>query len=118
MFKKFAQCLLLGVFVAALNGCATTDDAGSLVEDPLNGGSTGSEDGILEDGAVIVGENYDSYNDGLHLTDVQRAKLQALKQDGTIYFGYDRDDIPDRYVSLLQAHAEFLMRSHRRTRYS
>ncbi len=109
MFKKFAQCLLLGVFVAALNGCATTDDAGSLVEDPLNGGSTGSEDGILEDGAVIVGENYDSYNDGLHLTDVQRAKLQALKQDGTIYFGYDRDDIPDRYVSLLQAHAEFLM---------
>ena len=30
MFKKFAQCLLLGVFVAALNGCATTDDAGSL----------------------------------------------------------------------------------------
>ena len=101
MFKKFAQCLLLGVFVAALNGCATTDDAGSLVEDPLNGGSTGSEDGILEDGAVIVGENYDSYNDGLHLTDVQRAKLQALKQDNIIYFAFS----PVLYRILKKAHA-------------
>jgi len=107
MFKNFFKYVMLGAFVVVLNGCATSDRNNALVEDPLNG--DGTDSGVLEDGAIIVGENYDSYNDGLHLTDVQRAKLQALKQDSTISVSYDSDAIPSNYVSLLQAHADFLV---------
>ncbi len=110
MFKKFAQFLAIGLLAALLGACSTTDeDAGALVEDPLNGEETAKEEEVvLEDGAIIIGDNYDSYNDGLKLTDAQRAKLQALKQDSTIYFPYDSEQIPTTYAALLQAHAEFL----------
>ncbi len=106
MSKKYLLAIAFSA-ILSLVGCATTDSGSdtALVEDPTNGDGSISE---VEDGAIIVGDDYASANDGLNLTPEQRAKLEALKQDATIYFGYDSEAIPNSYVSLLQAHAEFL----------
>lgn len=104
MFKKYFLTILLGTFLATLTGCATTDENPSaIVEDSIDEPITN-----VEDGAVIVGDNYISENDGLNLTAEQRAKLEALKQDSVIFFGYDSDLIPNSYAALLQTHADLL----------
>src|SRR5574344_1028551 len=92
MFKKFLQCMFLGALIASLTACSTTDEGGANVEDC----------------AIIVGDNYSSGNSGLNLSPEQRAKLEALKQDSTIYFAFNSEAIANNYVALLQAHAEFL----------
>lgn len=105
MFKKFLQCLLLGALISSLTACSTTDESGAIVEDPTGSGEQVSN---VEDGAIIVGDNYVSQNGNLNLTPEQRAKLEALKQDSTVFFGFNSEAIDNRYISLLQAHAEFL----------
>ena len=106
MFKKFLLSAFFGATLV-LTGCSTSNDGAAdsaLVEDPTSDSSISG----MEDGAVIVGDNYQSGNDGLNLTAEQRAKLEALKQDSVIHFGFDSDAIPNTYVSMLQAHAQFL----------
>ncbi len=45
---------------------------------------------------------------GLSAEEAMRQKYEALRQDNTIYFEFDRDDIKGQYAELLQAHADFL----------
>ena len=52
---------------------------------------------------------------GLSADEQMRQKYEALRQDNTIYFGYDQDAIEGQYVDLLQAHANFL-REHNSTK--
>ncbi|MGN1394625.1 MAG: peptidoglycan-associated lipoprotein Pal [Succinivibrionaceae bacterium] len=104
MFKNILFNCILCIFLASLTACSTTDEpASAIVEetsaDPITN---------VEDGVIIVGDDYISENDKLQLTAEQRRKLEALKQDSIIYFGYDSDAIPNAYVALLQAHAELL----------
>lgn len=88
------------------NGCQTTDSSssGAIVEDATDLEPITN----VEDGAVIVGDNYISENDGLAMSEAERAKLEALKEDSIISFAYDSDTIQSNYLSLLQSHAEFL----------
>ncbi len=106
MLKKFFLCLVTSIFFAsALTACATkNEEAGAIVEDPL----VGENSDAMENGAVVVGDDYLSPNDRLNLTPEQRAKLNALKQDNIIYFGFNSEAIPNNYVTLLEAHADFL----------
>lgn len=45
---------------------------------------------------------------GLSDSELMRQKLEALRQDNTVYFDFDKDDIKGQYAQLLQAHADFL----------
>ena len=80
MLKKYFFCFsAVLLFTLGLTGCATKN-----------------EDGNTDSTAI------------LELSREQRAKLQALKQDNVIYFAFDSDAIPNNYISLLEAHADFL----------
>lgn len=45
---------------------------------------------------------------GLSDSELMRQKFEALRQDNTVYFDFDKDEIKGQYAQLLQAHAEFL----------
>jgi len=45
---------------------------------------------------------------GLSESELMRQKYEALRQDNTVYFDFDKDEIKGQYAQLLQAHAEFL----------
>ena len=45
---------------------------------------------------------------GLSDSELMRQKYEALRQDNTVYFDFDKDEIKGQYAQLLQAHAEFL----------
>ena len=110
MLKKYFFCFsAVLLFTLGLTGCATKNEDGNtdstaIVEDP----SIVESGDSMENGAIVVGDDYASPNDGLELSREQRAKLQALKQDYVIYFAFDSYAIPNNYISLLEAHADFL----------
>ncbi len=123
MANKILQLLLACMLVTTMTACSTTDDSASnstddngdnsaIVEDPTASGDTMTnvEDGaiIVDDGAIIVGDDYVSQNATVPVAGEQRAKLEALKQDATIYFAYNSEAIANNYLALLQAHAQFL----------
>lgn len=107
MLKKILFSFFFGMTLM-LTGCATSNEGvgdSALVEDPT---STDNEILGMEEGAVIVGDNYQSSNESVSMTAEQKAKLEALKQDAVIHFAFDSDAIPNNYISVLQAHAQFL----------
>ena len=108
MFKQVIASFIIGMMVLSVSACSTSQEsseAGAIVEDPTG---SGEEITNLEDGAVIVGDDYVSENANAEIEAAEKAKLEALKQDATIYFGFDSETIANDFVALLQAHAEFL----------
>ena len=103
MNKKFflAAACLLAAF--AFTGCSTTGSedgsSGTLVEDASGMGGD-VQVGLDPDGAVTVtgADGYGSNFNG----------PEALRENNTIYFNYDSDQIHDNYVGVMQAHAKYL----------
>lgn len=75
--------------------------------------SSENDDANAQEGAGV--ETTTGGESGLSADEQMRQKYEALRQDNTIYFGYDQDAIEGQYVDLLQAHANFL-REHNSTK--
>lgn len=103
MNKKFflAAACLLAAF--AFTGCSTTGSedgrSGTLVEDASGMGGD-VQVGLDPDGAVTV-TGTDGYGSNFN-------GPEALRENNTIYFNYDSDQIHDNYVGVMQAHAKYL----------
>lgn len=58
---------------------------------------------LADDGALLIGDPY---------AEAQAAQYpagpQVLRENNTIYFTYDSEQIQDQYVSVMQAHAQYL----------
>lgn len=129
MKAKTFLALLAGVMMFGLTACSTNSDSqqdgewiednGSMqqdssglagdvfVEDNLGyGGMAGDTvTQIGQDGSLIIGDP-NLPPDGLY--DPNFAGPQALRENNTVYFKYDSDQIQDEYVSVMQAHAQYL----------
>lgn len=128
MRTKTFLALLAGVMMFALSACSssntTTEDgefidgaSGSgyesdlagdvLVEDTLGyegmGGDSVTQ--IGQDGSLIIGDPNAS-QDALY--DPSFSGPQALRENNTVYFKYDSDQIQEEYISVMQAHAQYL----------
>lgn len=81
--------------------------SGGLYEDSLGyGGLDGDAvTSVDSDGTLIVGDP-NAMPDALY--DPTFAGPQSLRENNTIYFKYDSDQIQDEYVSVMQAHAQYL----------
>lgn len=106
MFKKFLFALLCCGALLNLTACSTSADgsggSSALVEDATQQGLGGDVPvGLDADGAVTVGDP--------NATDQSTfAGPAALRENNTIYFNYDSDNIKDEYVGVMQAHAQYL----------
>ena len=129
MKTKTFLALLAGVMMFGLTACSTSTDGqqqdGEWIED---NGATQDNSGLAGDvfiednlgfggiagdtvtqvggdGALIIGDP-NMPQDGLY--DPNFAGPQALRENNTVYFKYDSDQIQDEYVSVMQAHAQYL----------
>ncbi|MGL4205460.1 MAG: peptidoglycan-associated lipoprotein Pal [Aeromonadaceae bacterium] len=75
--------------------------------------SSNDSDAAAQEGAAL--ETSGGADSGLSADEQMRQKYEALRQDNTIYFGFDQDAIEGQYADLLQAHANFL-REHNSTK--
>ena len=121
---------LIGAMVLAVNGCSsqssTTD--GEMIDQSVAGAGGGNgalinDQGMYEDqlgygglegdavtsidatGTLVIGDPNAQPNAPY---DPTFAGPQALRDNNTIYFRYDSDQIQDEYVSVMQAHAQYL----------
>ncbi len=121
---------LIGAMVLAVNGCSsqssTTD--GEMIDQSVAGAGGGNgalinDQGMYEDqlgygglegdavtsidatGTLVIGDPNAQMNAPY---DPTFAGPQALRDNNTIYFRYDSDQIQDEYVSVMQAHAQYL----------
>ena len=120
----------IGAMVLAVNGCSsqssTTD--GEMIDQSVAGAGGGNgalinDQGMYEDqlgygglegdavtsidatGTLVIGDPNAQMNAPY---DPTFAGPQALRDNNTIYFRYDSDQIQDEYVSVMQAHAQYL----------
>lgn len=104
---KLLSVLTLAMAIFTLNGCATDPSAngnsGVLVEDGSNGNYQQGEvqTGLDPDGSITVGDPYANNQSSFN-------GPQSLRENNTIYFKYDSDQIQDEYVSIMQSHAQYL----------
>lgn len=103
--------LLAGVCtVFALSGCSTdpssssTSGAGGggvLVDDGYGGQQGDVLIGTDSDGAMTVGDPYADQNRAYN-------GPPALRENNTIYFKYNSEQVQDEYYSVMQSHAQYL----------
>lgn len=122
MKMRHYLALFAGVMMFGLTACSTSTEDGALIEDG-NGMDNMSGDVFVEDnlgyggidenvmtgvdstGALVIGDP-NAPQDGLY--DPNYSGPQALRENNTVYFKYDSDQIQDQYVSVMQAHAQYL----------
>lgn len=108
--KKLSLSALLLSCVLALGGCSSSTnpqgEPGYLSEDASVGSYGMGADApvaLADDGALLIGDPY---------AEAQAAQYpagpQVLRENNTIYFTYDSEQIQDQYVSVMQAHAQYL----------
>ncbi len=128
--KAFSRFNLALAFAAsallfAVTGCSTTSSTedgafidGSVSSDPNMTGDVYIEDnlgygGLAEDvmtsvdsdGTLVIGDPNAAPD---QLYDPNFGGPQSLRENNTVYFKYDSDQIQDEYVSIMQAHAQYL----------
>ena len=88
------KTLLIAIPMVTLAACSHKKGTNSSETDGMNG--AGVETAGLDSGL------------GANGGDGSAQGLESLKQDNTIYFGFNSDAIEGQYASLLQNHADFL----------
>ena len=83
------KSLMIALPMFTLAACSSTEDSGA---------------GVQDQGMETTG----TADQGLSADEQMRQKYEALRQENTIYFGFDQDAIENQYAELLQAHANFL----------
>lgn len=79
---------------------------GLLVAVPVLTLAACSSDDAVEQTAAQ--QNTAPVEQGNSAADALRAQLEALRQQNTIYFDFDKSDIREEFKSVLEAHAAFL----------
>ncbi len=97
MLKNYLFALICGLSLATLTACSTDGSDSSLVND---GDGYQIAEGLDSDGAVTVG-NPNGNNNGFN-------GPAELQDKNTIYFAFDSENIQDQYLSVMQAHAQYL----------
>lgn len=117
--KKYLA-LLAAITMVGMTACSSSNTDGELID---QGGTNGNMAGdvFVEDnlgygglegdavtsvdstGALVIGDPNADQGYGTDYTGPQ-----SLRDNNTVYFKYDSDQIQDEYVSLMQAHAQYL----------
>lgn len=127
-FRLFnlALAFAASAMLLAVSGCSTstsTTDDGAFIDDTVtsdpnmtgdiyiedNLGYGGLSEDVMtsvdSDGTLVIGDPNAAQD---QLYDPTFAGPQALRENNTVYFKYDSDQIQDEYIAVMQAHAQYL----------
>ncbi|PWW40702.1 peptidoglycan-associated lipoprotein Pal [Chromohalobacter israelensis] len=97
-FKPYAKGFAVALTLAVLAGCSST-----------GGTQDGSMDGTSGTGAGGTGTaSSQGMGDGQGTSGTSMSDRDAIPEQRTIYFAFDRDTIRPEFESVLSAHAEYL----------
>ena len=97
-FKPYAKGFAVALSLAVLAGCSST-----------GGTQDGSMDGTSGTGAGGTGTaSSQGMGDGQGTSGTSMSDRDAIPEQRTIYFAFDRDTIRPEFESVLSAHAEYL----------
>lgn len=101
------RVLVMGLSLAFLAGCGTTDTQPDDPADPEMTGDPSAEERAdgeaygAEDGTGVAEEDMTE-------EERDRAEMKALREQNTIYFDFDSSDIRRESREVLEAHAQYL----------
>ncbi|WP_372627949.1 peptidoglycan-associated lipoprotein Pal [Arsukibacterium sp.] len=94
--NKVLKALLIAVPVMTLAACSSTSSTSA--DDGLNSGVAEPVETVQVETAAPV----------MSPAEQMRQKLEALRQENTIYFDFDRATVRPEFVEVLEAHGTFL----------
>ncbi|NVK25540.1 MAG: peptidoglycan-associated lipoprotein Pal [Gammaproteobacteria bacterium] len=109
--SAITKALLIAIPALVLTACgATSDDQDgtSQTTNAANSSETGAANGAdgagsgVQTGVAAVEKTAE---------ELKEEKFEELRQDQTIYFDYDKSKVDAKYLELLQAHADFLVKN-------
>lgn len=109
--NKVLKGLLIAIPVLALTACGSTSNVDSGAASNTDGNSSGSSQTTTGNGQgnSNVDVNTISREDQLKID--HENKQTALRQEHTIYFEYDKNNVTGQFSDMLSAHAEFLVKN-------
>ncbi|GAB3336590.1 MULTISPECIES: peptidoglycan-associated lipoprotein Pal [Chromohalobacter] len=97
-FKPYAQGLAVAISLAVLAGCSSTGGTQDGSMDGTSGTGAGGSDSASSQGM----------ESGQGTSGSEMGDRNAIPEERTIYFAFDRDTIRPEFESVLEAHAQYL----------
>lgn len=107
--SNITKALLIAVPALLLTACGSTseDQNASAASATNQAQEAQTEAAAQEANAVEVAR----MEEAARLEEVQKQKEEALLQTQTVYFDFDKSKVDAKYLELLQAHANFLIKN-------
>lgn len=104
--SAITKALLIAIPALVLTACGATSDSTDGKSETTNTSESSQASGATGDnvqtGVAAVEKSAE---------ELQQEKYEALRQDQTIYFDYDKSKVDAKYLELLQAHADYLVKN-------
>lgn len=112
-FSKITKGLLIAVPALVLTACGSS----SVVNDESAAAATNSAEASQTAGAAqnAAAVEVSTVEKAQTVEEMQQAKFDALRQEQTVYFGFDTSKVDAKYLELLQAHADYLIKNPNQT---
>jgi peptidoglycan-associated lipoprotein len=116
-FSKITKGLLIAIPALMLTACGSS----SVVNDESKAATTNQSTDAPQ--ASAMGQNasavevntVDTVDEVQTVEEMQQAKFDALRQEQTVYFDFDDSKVDAKYLELLQAHADYLIKNPNQT---
>ncbi len=113
-FSKITKGLLIAIPALMLTACGSS----SVVNDESKAATTNQStdapqaEGMGQNAAAVEVDTVDQVQS---VEEMQQAKYDALRQEQTVYFDFDDSKVDAKYLELLQAHADYLIKNPNQT---
>ena len=107
-FSKITKGLLIAIPALVLTACgSTSEDQNQSAAEQTNATAAQTEAGAATNDNVQVA----TVDQQMTMEEVQQQKFETLRQTQTVYFDYDKSKVDAKYLELLQAHADYLIKN-------
>lgn len=112
-FSKITKGLLIAIPALVLTACGSSSVVNDESKAATNSASeTVQSEGMGQNAAAVEVATVEKVQT---VEEMQQAKFEALRQEQTVYFDFDDSKVDAKYLELLQAHADYLIKNPNQT---
>lgn len=104
--SAITKALLIAIPALVLTACGATSDSTDGKSETTNTSEASQTSGASGDGVQTGVASVEKSAEEL-----KQEKYEALRQDQTVYFDFDKSKVDAKYLELLQAHADYLVKN-------